>query len=78
MDPQKKLVRPKEGAMIGGVCAGIARYFELDATLIRVLWVLMVCLAGTGLLAYLVCWIVIPPEDSAPPATPPQNPPTNV
>jgi phage shock protein PspC (stress-responsive transcriptional regulator) len=62
MEPEKKLVRPKDGAMIAGVCAGVARYFGLDPTLIRVIWVLLVCLAGTGILAYLICWIVIPQE----------------
>ena len=58
----EKLVRPKDGAMIGGVCAGVARYFGLDATLIRVIWVLVVCIGGVGLLAYVICWIVIPLE----------------
>jgi len=62
MDPEKKLVRVKEGAMFAGVCAGVARYFGLDPTLIRVVWVLCVCLAGGGVLAYLICWIVIPQE----------------
>ena len=62
MEVEKKLVRPKDGAMIGGVCAGVARYFGLDATLIRVIWVLVVCIGGVGLLAYVICWIVIPGE----------------
>jgi phage shock protein PspC (stress-responsive transcriptional regulator) len=62
MEPEKKLVRPKDGAMIAGVCAGMARYFGLDPTLVRVIWVLLVCLAGTGVLAYLICWLVIPQE----------------
>jgi phage shock protein PspC (stress-responsive transcriptional regulator) len=62
MEPEKKLVRPKDGAMIAGVCAGVARYFGLDPTLVRVIWVLLVCLAGTGVLAYLICWLVIPQE----------------
>ena len=62
MEGQKKLVRTKDGAMIAGVCSGVARYFSLDPTLIRLVWVLCVCLAGTGILAYLICWIVIPQE----------------
>lgn len=61
-EPDKKLVRPRDGRMIAGVCAGVARYFGLDATLIRVIWVLLVCLAGTGILAYLICWLIIPEE----------------
>ena len=62
MTDERKLLRPRDGALIGGVCAGIARYFAVDVTLIRLLWVLAVCLAGTGVLAYLICWIVIPRE----------------
>lgn len=45
---------------IGGVCAGFARYLDLDVTLTRAIWLGAVLIAGTGLLAYLVCWIVLP------------------
>lgn len=62
MNAEKRLLRPKDGAVIGGVCAAFARYFGIDATIVRLLWVLAVCLGGTGLLAYVVCWIVIPRE----------------
>jgi phage shock protein PspC (stress-responsive transcriptional regulator) len=65
MTTDKKLMRPKDGALIGGVCAAFARYYGIDATVIRLVWVLLVCLGGTGLLAYLICWIVIPREPSA-------------
>jgi phage shock protein C len=62
MDQGQKLLRPREGALIGGVCAAFARALGIDVTIIRVAWVLTVCLAGTGLLAYVICWIVIPRE----------------
>ena len=62
MEPDKKLSRPQEGRMIAGVCAGFGRYFGLDATLLRVFWALAICLAGTGILAHVICWIVIPEE----------------
>ena len=61
MSEARALRRTHDG-MIAGVCAGIARHFELDATLIRVIWVLLVLVGGTGLLAYVICWIVIPEE----------------
>ena len=64
MDEGKKLLRPRDGRMAGGVCAAFARYFGIDATLIRLVWVLLVLLAGTGILAYVICWIVIPEEDA--------------
>ena len=64
MQEERKLLRPRDGAMIGGVCAAFARYFGIDATLVRILWVLLVLAVGTGLLAYVVCWILIPLEDT--------------
>lgn len=64
MDSEKKLLRPRDGAMIGGVCAGVARWLGLDATLVRLAWVIMVVLFGTGILVYFICWVVIPQEDS--------------
>jgi phage shock protein C len=62
MDGERRLLRPRDGKMIAGVCAAIGRYFGIDVTLIRVVWVLAVCLAGTGILAYLICWVLIPKE----------------
>ncbi len=49
--------------MLAGVCAGIADYFGLDVTLVRVIWaVVSVITGGAGVLAYLVAWIIIPDE----------------
>jgi phage shock protein C len=48
--------------MLAGVCSGIADYFSLDPTIIRIAWVLMFCFAGTGLLAYIIAMVVIPPQ----------------
>lgn len=61
---EKKLYRSQRNRMLAGVCGGIADYFKLDPTLIRLAWVLLVCLAGTGLLAYIICAIIIPSEPS--------------
>ena len=47
--------------MIAGVCAGIGEYFNVDPTVIRLLWVLLTIFsAGGGILAYLIAWIIIP------------------
>jgi len=59
----ERLSRPVYDKKIAGVCAGVARFFDLDVTLVRVLWLLAVVLAGTGLLAYFICWIVMPKEE---------------
>lgn len=57
------LRRPLKGKTIGGVCGAIANYFNADVTLIRVLFVLaLFLLFGSGLLLYIILWIVIPQE----------------
>jgi phage shock protein PspC (stress-responsive transcriptional regulator) len=59
----KVLMRPREGRMLAGVCAGVADYFSQDVTLVRVIWaVVSVITGGAGVLAYLVAWILMPNE----------------
>ena len=59
----KVLMRPRDGRMLAGVCAGVADYFSLDVTLVRVIWaVVSVITGGAGVLAYLAAWIIIPDE----------------
>ena len=57
------LIRPRRGRLLAGVCAAIARRFDLSPTLVRVLFVLSMFLPGPQILAYLVLWIVIPGDD---------------
>lgn len=56
----KKLYRSNVNKMVAGVCGGIAEYFDLDPTLIRLGWVVFCALGGSGILAYLIAAIVIP------------------
>ena len=58
--PRKRLVRSTNDRKIAGVCAGLADYFEIDPIIVRVLWVLAFFCAATGLLAYIILWIVVP------------------
>ena len=58
----KKLYRDTENKMIAGVCAGLAKYVNMDPTLIRILWVLITAFGGSGVIAYLVCMFVIPED----------------
>lgn len=59
----KKLYRSRDQQMLGGVCMGIARYFNVDVTLIRLLWVIVgLAGEGIGLPAYIIAWVVIPEE----------------
>jgi phage shock protein C len=59
---RKRLVRPRADRKIAGVCAGFAEYFDLDVTLVRLVWLFIVLAGGTGLLAYVIAWIVMPEE----------------
>ena len=59
----KILVRSRNGRMVAGICAGIADYSGLDVTLVRVMVaVVSVITGGTGVLAYLAAWMIIPDE----------------
>lgn len=49
---------------IAGVCAGFARYFEVDVTLMRVLWLVVALFTGIGFIAYIVAWIAMPRDES--------------
>jgi phage shock protein C len=62
MDAPRKLYRSRTDRKLAGVCGGLAQYFKLDATLIRVLFVLLTVLGGSGLLVYLAMWIIVPDE----------------
>jgi phage shock protein PspC (stress-responsive transcriptional regulator) len=53
-------MRSSTDKKIAGVCAGLADYFDMDPTIIRVIWLLLLICAGTGFLAYLILWIVLP------------------
>ena len=68
---QKKLALSRRDKKIAGVCAGFAEYLELDATLVRLIWLMLTLLAGWGLVAYIVAWIVMPQEAEAKPAAVP-------
>ena len=58
----KRLYRSESNRMLCGVCAGIAEYFGIDPTLVRLAWVLFCVLGGSGVLAYILSAIIIPPE----------------
>ena len=59
---EKKLYRSATDKKLAGVCAGIAKYFSIDATVIRLIWAVAILCAGTGLLAYIICALIIPEE----------------
>jgi putative stress-responsive transcriptional regulator len=64
MDERKRLYKSRNNKMICGVCAGIADYFNIDPSIVRVLWAVLVLAAGTGVLAYIACAIILPEGDT--------------
>ncbi len=64
--PSRPLARLIYDKKIAGICSGFARYFDCDVTLMRVIWLLLAFGTGIGFIAYVVAWIVMPKEYSAP------------
>ena len=60
----KKLYKLEEGKMIDGVCGGVAEYLNIDPTVVRVLWVIFSLSGGAGILAYIICALIIPRKPS--------------
>jgi phage shock protein PspC (stress-responsive transcriptional regulator) len=61
---EKKLYRSMENRKIAGVCGGLGEYFDIDPVIIRVVWILFMLAGGTGILAYILAWIIIPDQPS--------------
>ena len=60
MEEPRKLYHSRSQRMIAGVCGGLADYFNIDATLVRVLFLLLAVFGGTGLVIYIVMWVIVP------------------
>lgn len=57
---KRRLMRSSKDQKIGGVCAGVANYFDIDPTIVRVVWGVLAFCYGAGILAYLILWAVAP------------------
>jgi phage shock protein C len=57
---QKRLVRSTNNRKIAGVCAGVADYFDMDPTIVRVVWLLATMIPGPNVIAYAILWIALP------------------
>ena len=75
----KKLMRSRADRKIGGVCAGLARYLDLDVSLVRILWffITLACGIFPGIVAYVLGWIIIPEEPLLLPVATSQQPVTS-
>src|ERR1035438_6390840 len=72
---RRKLMRSRINRKIAGVCAGFAEYFDLDVTVVRVVWLIVAFFGGGGVLAYIIAWIVMPEEPEYVVAAQPVAPP---
>lgn len=59
---KKKLYRSRKDSKIAGVCGGIAEYFDIDPTIVRLLAVFTIFFGGGGIVAYIIAWIIVPLE----------------
>lgn len=62
---EKRLYKSDTNRRIAGVCGGIAEYFGIDATLVRLGWILFLFAGGSGILAYIIAWIIMPERSPA-------------
>ncbi len=69
-NPTTGLRRPINDRMLAGVCSGLARTVGIDPTIVRVLWVLGSLFLGSGLLVYLIAWLLMPDDNGRRAATP--------
>jgi phage shock protein PspC (stress-responsive transcriptional regulator) len=60
MDPSEKLYRSRTNRQVAGVCGGLAERFNVDATLVRVLFVVLAIFGFAGVLLYIAMWIIVP------------------
>ena len=58
----KRLYRSQSDAMLGGVCGGLGDYFDIDANLIRLVFIVLSAVGGTGVVTYLALWLIVPQE----------------
>jgi phage shock protein C len=59
---RKRLVRPRLGRKVAGVCLGCAEYFDIDVTVVRLAWLITALMTCVGFIPYIVAWIVMPEE----------------
>jgi phage shock protein C len=62
MNSGKRLVRSSSQKMIAGVCGGVAQYLGWDVTIVRLLWIVLTLAGGSGILIYLILWLVMPQD----------------
>jgi phage shock protein PspC (stress-responsive transcriptional regulator) len=62
---QKRLFRDPDGAILGGVCSGLAKFFNIEVTIMRIIWLVLFFVFGTGFIIYIILWAIIPKANTA-------------
>ncbi len=62
----KRLYRSQTDKILGGVCAGLGKFFGLDATVVRLIFIVLTLMGASGVILYLILWVVVPPEPDGP------------
>ena len=57
---KKRLTKSNSNSVISGVCGGLAEFFDIDVTLVRIGWILFTFFGGSGIIAYIICAIIMP------------------
>ena len=63
MSEGKRLVRSEQNKVIAGVCAGLGEYFDIDPTIVRLVFIVFALAGGPGILAYIIMWLIMPPGE---------------
>jgi phage shock protein C len=71
----KKLTLDANNKKIAGVCAGFAKYLDMDVTLVRLIWVMLALAGGWGLIGYVIAWLIMPSEKAEEKSTAAENRP---
>lgn len=58
----KRLTLSTTDKKLAGVCGGIAKYFDIDPLIVRIIWLVLIFCCGVGVVAYLLCWFLLPKE----------------
>ena len=63
MNPHKRLMRPRKGRVIAGVASGLAQYFNINVTIMRIIWIILLLPGGIpGAFPYIILWVAMPSE----------------
>ncbi len=58
----KRIFRSEEDRILAGVCGGVGEYFDIDPVIVRIAWIILTLVGGSGILLYILAWLIVPPH----------------